>query len=553
MRRYMRARSGQHNPSRSRLETALVRAGADCYSSQPLRQRNDFSADALSRVGCALTAPDNSSDSPIAAVDLGSNSFHMIVARLQDGQLRVVDRLRDPVRLAAGLDSNQRLDADVRKRALECLQRFGQRLRDFAPHSVRVVGTNTLRRARDPEFIDEAQQALGHPIEVIAGIEEARLIYLGVAHSLADSGERRLVMDIGGGSTECIVGEGFNPLRLDSLYIGCVSLTERCFANGKLSKGNFQAAELAAGIELEPIQAQFRRLGWKTAIGASGTIRTVRDILVEQDWSEQGISLQGLRKLRKAMIDAGQMDKLKLKGLPDDRRAVLAGGVAILCAAFDALRIERMLYAQGALREGLLYDLLGRIQHDDVREAAMKALCTRYQVDMQHAVRVEAVALNLLEQVASAWNLSHVMYRTWLHWAASLHEVGLVIAHSQYHKHGAYLVQYSDLAGFSVRDQALLAVLVRGHRRKIPRDELALLPEVLRESARRLTVLLRLAVLLRRDRTDVPLPEIKAKGEGNQLKLKFPIDWLEAHPLTCADLAEEQKYLDAAGLTLVFG
>lgn len=500
-----------------------------------------------------MTAPDNSTDSPIAAVDLGSNSFHMIVARQQGGQLRVVDRLRDPIRLAAGLDRNHRFDPEVRKRALECLQRFGQRLREFAPHSVRVVGTNTLRHARDPAFLDEAQQALGHPIEVIAGVEEARLIYLGVAHSLADDGGRRLVMDIGGGSTELIIGEGFRTLRLDSLYIGCVSISERYFPNGKLGKGNFQDAELAAGVELEPIQERFRRLAWQTAIGASGTIRTVRDILVEQAWSEQGITLQGLRKLRKAMLDAGHIDKLKLKGLPDDRRQVLAGGVAILNATFDALHIERMLTAQGALREGLLYDLLGRIQHDDVREAAVQALCSRYQVDMQHAARVEAVARYLLEQLAADWNLDHPMQHTWLHWAASLHEVGLVIAHNQYHKHGAYLVQHSDLAGFSVRDQALLAALVRGHRRKFPRDELAALPKSLQEPARRLIVLLRLAVLLRRDRADAPVPEIKTKVEGNQLKLKFPADWLEAHPLTFADLAEERKYLEAAGIALIFG
>lgn len=500
----------------------------------------------------ALTAPDTNRAVPIAAVDLGSNSFHMIVARLQDGQLRVVDRLRDPVRLAAGLDRNHRLDPDVRRRALECLQRFGQRLRELGPDSVRVVGTNTLRQARDAEFIEEAQQALGHPIEVIAGVEEARLIYLGVAHSLGDEGGRRMVMDIGGGSTEFIIGEGFQPLRLDSLYMGCVTLTERCFRGGKLGKGSFQEAELIARLELEPIQERFRRLGWTRAIGASGTIRTVREILVEQGWSEQGINLQGLRKLRKVLLDAGHIDKLKFKGLPDDRRVVLAGGVAILHAAFEALGIERMLIAQGALREGLLYDLLGRIQHDDVREAAVLALMNRYQVDAQHAVRVEQVALQLLDALARDWGLDDPMQRTWLHWAAGLHEVGLVIAHSQYHKHGAYLVQHSDLSGFSMRDQALLAVLVRGHRRKFPRDELAALPKPLQEPARRLLVLLRLAVLLRRDRADIPLPEFTVKIAGNQLQLKFPAGWLDAHPLTSADLLEEQKFIAAAGTALVF-
>jgi exopolyphosphatase/guanosine-5'-triphosphate,3'-diphosphate pyrophosphatase len=496
--------------------------------------------------------PENATSAPIAAVDLGSNSFHMIVARLHDGQLRVLDRLRDPVRLGAGLMKQNRIDPEVRKRAIECLQRFGQRLRELGPESVRVVGTNTLRRARDPDFMEEAQQALGHPIEVIAGVEEARLIYLGAAHSLADNGGRRLVMDIGGGSTELIIGEGFKPLRMDSLYMGCVSMTEQYFGSGKLTKSNFQDAEVAAGLELEPIQERFRKLGWQMAAGASGTIRTVRDLLVEAGWTEQGITLEGLRKLRKVMIDAGHVDKLKLKALPEDRRPVLAGGLAILSATFEALKIERMMITQGALREGLLYDLLGRIHHDDVREAAIQAMATRYQVDVQHAQRVEAVAQRLLEQLANTWGLSHPMYQTWLHWAATLHEIGLMIAHSQYHKHGAYLIQHSDLSGFSVRDQSLLAALVRGHRRKLPKVELAALPKALEEPARRLIVLLRLAVLLRRDRVDVSTPVVKASISGNQLKLDFPEGWLDAHPLTQADLVEERKYLEAANLKLSF-
>lgn len=503
-------------------------------------------------VGYVLTAPDNASSPSIAAVDLGSNSFHMIVARMHDGQLRVLDRLREPVRLGAGLDKDLRLLPDARKRALDCLERFGQRLRELGSERVRVVGTNTLRRARDADFLEQAQLALGHPIEVITGVEEARLIYLGVAHSLADSGGRRLVMDIGGGSTELIIGEGFNPLRMDSLYMGCVSLSERFFADGKFSKSNFQAAELAAGIELEPITARFRRLGWQLAAGASGTIRTVRELVVEAGWSEQGITLAALRKLRKAMLDAGHIDKLKLKGLSDDRRPVLAGGVAILLVTFEALGIERMLIAQGALREGLLYDLLGRIHHDDVREAAVQAMAARYQVDTAHAARVEQTALALLQQVAAAWGLDAQSLKTWLHWAAVLHEVGLVVAHSQYHKHGAYLIQHSDLAGFSVRDQLLLATLVRAHRRKLPREELAALPKGLQELLRKLIVLLRLAVLLRRDRSDRALPEIKVKIDGDRLTLKFPAGWLDEHPLSHADLVQERKPLEAAAVKLAF-
>jgi len=497
--------------------------------------------------------PDNKPPDTIAAVDLGSNSFHMIVAQRDNGELKIVDRLREPVRLAGGLDAKRRLTEEAQSRALACLERFGQRVRSVAPGGVRAVGTNTLRKARNgAEFIARAQSALGHPIEIISGVEEARIIYLGVANSLAGNGGRRLVVDIGGGSTELIVGEGFEPLHLESLYMGCVGMSRRYFPDGRIRKDGMRDAEVAAALELQPVEESFRNLGWNAATGASGTVRAVRDVVVAAGWSESGITPESLQKLRAAMLDSGDVASLKLKGLADDRRPVFPGGVAILIAVFEALGIERMLVADGALREGLLYDLLGRIRHEDVRERAMDAVAARFHVDTRHGRQVEHTACELLAQVAGAWALQDEGPEQMLAWAARLHEIGLVIAHSQYHKHGAYLLANSDLPGFSRRDQALLAVLVRGHRRKLRLSEFEAVPEWMRQNALRLCVLLRLAVLLHRSRSQAQLPPVTLAVTKSGLHLHFPAGWLDEHPLTCADLELEAGYLKAIRFKLRF-
>lgn len=497
--------------------------------------------------------PTPAPEETIAAVDLGSNSFHMIVARLQDGHVRVLDRLREPVRLAAGLDERNQLSDEARARALDCLARFGQRLRDLPEHAVRAVGTNTLRRAHSNlGFLAEAETALGHPIEIISGVEEARLIYLGVSQSLADDGGRRLVMDIGGGSTELIVGERFECIHLESLYMGCVSMSRRFFGDGRIDKERMKEAETAARLELRPVQGEFRRAGWNSAVGASGTIRAVREVVINAGWCEHGITKDALGKLRKALISAGQVDDLKLKGLSDDRKPVFPGGVAILYATFQALHIEHMRVAQGALREGLLYDLIGRIRHEDVRERTVQALLDRWQVERDHAQRVAATAALFLEQARNSWSLWDEVYDEWLRWAALLHECGLAIAHSHYNRHGAYLLQHGELAGFSFRDQSLLATLVRGHRRKLRQEVFDDLPQSLSKPARRLCILLRLAVLLHRSRSPRPLPEVQGKFSGSKVQLRFPEGWLEGHPLTRADLEVEKGYLEGVGIKLDF-
>ncbi len=489
----------------------------------------------------------------LAAVDLGSNSFHMIVGRLQNNQLQLIDRLREPVRLAEGLTKQHTLEPQAAARALDCLQRFGQRVSDLPGDCVRAVGTNTLRRAHaSGGFIAQAEQALGHRIEVISGIEEARLVYLGVAHSLADPGGRQLVVDIGGGSTEVIIGEGYQPIKLESLYMGCVSMSQRFFADGKIGKAAMKDAILAARLELQASKQAFRRTGWTMATGSSGTIRTVRDLVLEAGWSDDGITPEALKKLRSALVECGDAAKIGFAAVSDDRKPVFAGGVAILSAVFHALKIERMLHSSGALREGLLYDLLGRLQHQDMREATVQSLSQRYHTDIEQALRVEETALGLAEQLMTDWQLPEPATTKWLHWAALSHEIGLLIAHSQYHKHGAYLVKYSDLPGFSLRDQLFLSVLLRCHRRKFRPAMVEALPEDLRPYAVRLCIILRLSVLLHRSRSEKPVADIVATGSEKSLQLKFPEEWLTEHPLSRADLKSERKQLASFDIDLAF-
>ncbi len=489
----------------------------------------------------------------MAAIDLGSNSFHMIVGRLQNDQLQLIDRLREPVRLAEGLTADHNLEAHVAERALDCLQRFGQRIRDLPVGNVRAVGTNTLRRAQAASgFLDKAQKALGQRIDIISGIEEARLVHLGVAHSLAEPVGRRLVVDIGGGSTELVIGEGFKPIRLESLYMGCVGMSQRFFADGKIDKSAMKNAIIAARLELQASKQAFKRVGWTAATGSSGTIRAIRDVVYEAGWSDNGITAESLKKLRSALVGFGHFDNIAFEAIGADRRPVFAGGVAVLSAVFHALKIDRMQHSSGALREGLLYDLLGRIQHQDIREATLQSIAERYHVDLEQAQRVEETALTLAKQCADAWKLELPSTVQWLRWAALTHEIGLVIAHSQYHKHGGYLMEYADLPGFSRRDQRILALLVRHHRRKLRKSMFENLPPDQAHYSIRLIALLRLSVLLHRSRSHRDTRDIHVTANTDSIKLIFPENWIEEHPLTKTDLNVEKKNLAAVGIKLKF-
>lgn len=487
----------------------------------------------------------------LAAVDLGSNSFHMVVARYSHGQLVIVDRLREPVRLAAGLDEQGRLSRDSVGRGLACLERFGQRLRDMNARRVRVVGTNTLRKARRKgAFLDRAREALGHPIEIISGVEEARLIYLGVAHTTPSEGGRRLVVDIGGGSTEFIIGESLTAKRLDSLYIGCVSMSAQHFPDGVITEKRMKRARTSAQLEIEPVMARFSRSEWDTAFGASGTMRSVSEVLVARGAPNGNITREGIDWLLGECLRAGETGKLKLPGLATERQEILPGGLAIMVEIFDMLGIESMRIADGALREGLLYDLLGRLTDEDARVRSVRAMEARFHVDLAQADRVEATALAFLRQVRGDWKLDEPLAEQMLRWAARLHEIGLDIAHSHYHKHGAYLLQHADLPGFPREEQWLLSALVGSHRRKLNPGQVEDLVPPWHLQAEFLIVLLRLAVLLHRARGPRALPEIDLKARGRSLDAVFPKGWLAEHPLTAVDLEQEIAYLQAVGFRL---
>jgi exopolyphosphatase / guanosine-5'-triphosphate,3'-diphosphate pyrophosphatase len=488
----------------------------------------------------------------LAAVDLGSNSFHMIIARLRDGHFQIVDRLREMVQLRAGLDKDNYLTPGAQKRALMCLERFGERIRHLPSGDVRVVGTNTLRIAHNSRgFLQQARQALGHPIEIVTGEEEARLIYLGVAHALAFDNSRRLVIDIGGGSTEFIIGEGFQGQMRESLEMGCVSYSQKYFEDGRTPAGAMQQAVLAAARQIRTIQRPYRHAGWAEAVGASGTIRCVANICKEHGWTDDGvITAEALQTMVQHLIDAGSVEKAELRGLSEERRHVLTGGLCILVAAFERLAIERMIVSDGALREGLLYDLLGRIQHDDERDRTVTALARRYDVDEAHAERVRVMATQLFEQVAPDWGLDDEAFLHRLQWACKLHEVGLAISHEQFHKHSAYLVGHSDMPGFSREEQQVLSVMVRGQRRSFPRKHIKKLPEELQLSTQYLTVLLRLTMVFNRGRSEQADTYIKLRLNGKKLVLTLPQGWLKEHPLTAADLAHEVEHLKKIDLRL---
>lgn len=506
----------------------------------------------------AAASPPASQPTPIeplpdtyAAVDLGSNSFHLLVIRVGDGSLQVIDRYKEMVRLGEGLTEDKHLRPEVAERALACLERIGQRLRGIDPGNIRVVGTNTLRQIRpDTHFIDHAEYVLGHPIEVIAGREEARLVYLGVAHGLAIGDEKRLVVDIGGGSTELIVGQGFDATLRESLHMGCVSISRCYFPGDKITAKAMDRAELACALEIRPVRELFRQSGWSTATGSSGTIKAIASVVVAEGWSEDGISADGLSRLRAAMIDCGKSSALAFKGLSEERRPVFAGGVAVLRAVFQNLDIQRMRASDEALREGLIYEMVGRIQHEDVRERTVATLMRRFDVDLEHAARVRATALELRRQLEQTWAISHDNHEAMLGWAADLHEIGLSVSHSHYQKHGAYLLRNADLSGFTRQEQVTLAALVLGHRRKFPLDVFLALPRSVRDCFRHLTILLRLAVLMHRGRSAAGNPKPRVDAVGDTLSVHFPPGWLDDHPLTRLEFEQEAERLAAASITL---
>jgi len=487
----------------------------------------------------------------LAAVDLGSNSFRLIVGRVEEtdagSQIYQVDALREPVRLAAGLSRDKMLDRASQVRGWDALKRFGERLRDFHPDHVRAVATNTLRIAKNAnEFLGEAQAALGFPIEVIAGREEARLIYAGAAHSVPASAGKRLVVDIGGGSTEFIIGSHYTPIKMESLYIGCVSHSRAFFPAGNVDEYTMRQAELAASREIQIISSEYKKTGWEQAIGSSGTARALAELVEANGFNDpgitHGISRGGLERLKRALIKAENVNRLKLIALKADRIPVLAGGLSIMIAVFDELGVDYVDTTDGALRLGVLYDLLGRAQHEDMRTLTVEGFMRRYGVDRAQAGRIGELAVRFYDQFAEPDEERRAENRMFLGWAAALHEIGLSISHSAYHKHSAYIASNADMPGFSRTDQARLAALVLGHAGKLGKLSQT------REVEWPLLFCLRLAALLCRRRADVGLPGIAVAQVNGGYEVRLPNEWVANNPLTDYSLIQEAAEWEKVGI-----
>jgi exopolyphosphatase/guanosine-5'-triphosphate,3'-diphosphate pyrophosphatase len=475
----------------------------------------------------------------------------MIVGELRHGQLVIIDRLKETVRLSEDLDKTGELGSAARERAVDCLMRFGERLRDIDAANIRAAGTSTFRRARDNHaFFKDAEQALGHPIEIISGREEARLIYLGVAHNTPPCEGPRLVLDIGGGSTELILGQGDQPQSLESLNMGCVTMTERFFKGGAISKAAFERARLAVKLKIRPVKAFFRDLIENEVIGTSGTVLATEEVARQLGLIESGLTLDAVEQLIERHCEFDRIENLSFRGLSDRRAEVWAGGLAILVELMVALRIDKLHTSDGALREGLLYESLGRLQHEDARERSVQALALRYNVDHDQAVRVAATAADLLQQCDEHWELTAPLAHDVLQWSAHLHEIGLDISHDGFERHGAYIAQNAELPGFPLAEQRFLAFLVANQRRHIKIRSSDALPASWRSSAERLSILLRLAVLLNRSRSRDALPRIEFRVADHSIELRFDECWLRDNPLTKADLERESRYLAEVGYAL---
>ncbi len=476
-----------------------------------------------------------------AAIDLGSNSFRLEIGRLESGHLRRVEYIKETVRQGNGLDAERNLTEEAMQRGWACLARFGERIAGFRPAHVRAVATQTLREARNRDvFLTQARKILGFPIEVIAGREEARLIYLGVSHLLPDSDERRLVVDIGGRSTELILGQGHVPQTLESYRVGSVAWSMKYFPNGQWTASAFKTAEIAAKAILDEALSHYPRSSWDQAYGSSGTIGAVADALQANGWPEGILTPEALDWLEEKLVKAQRPENLRLEGIKDDRRPVLGGGLAVLRAVFDLLQIEEMRPAQGALRHGALFDLIDRENpQTDVRTRMIDWLARHFGAEAVQGERVARTAMRLYEQAMHGPVTDDEKERSLrkLQWAAQVHEIGMQISHSDYHKHGAYILENTDLQGFTVDELHRLGLLVLGHRGKLrkledPIDDPVFVQQLLA---------LRLAVILCHARREPGLQGIHLQKDPqvSTYRLILPPGWDNQYPQSAHLLREE--------------
>lgn len=491
-----------------------------------------------------------------AAVDLGSNSFHLVVVRYQNGRVQIIDQHREMVRLATNMSiaTNQHptISVATEARALNCLGRFAQRLAPFKEHRVRVVGTSALRKASNKRhFLDQANAVLQQEIEVISGQEEARLIYIGVTHSMVASDHNRLVVDIGGGSTELIIGKGFAPKSMVSIDYGCVSMSEKFFADSLAPCQQMQNAQLEILRQLEPLKQQFSAPNWELAIGSSGTVNSILNILREHNWGSNTITATGMHKLKAKIATLPQITQQNLPGVSADRAAVLRGGIAILDSLFQALKIDHLLVSSGALREGVLHDLIGRTEHRDTREHTVKNLVKQYHIDVTHARSVCRTALHILRKISPKLLLNKQNHwQKLISWATMLHEIGLSIAYANHHRHGQYLLENIDMPGFSIIDQKRLAILIGSQCQKIPKNLFRHMSTHDLIPLNYLLLILRLAIILQRNRNNNPIPLWRFKVQPDNFSIELPEGWLDNHMLTRMDLEKEAMYRKNSELSI---
>lgn len=479
-----------------------------------------------------------STTSLYAAIDLGSNSFHMLVVREVAGSIQTLTRIKRKVRLAAGLNSESVLSPEAMERGWQCLRLFAERLQDIPQNQIRVVATATLRLAVNADvFLQKAQQILGCPVQVIRGEEEARLIYQGVAHTTGGD-DRRLVVDIGGASTELVTGTGAQTTSLFSLSMGCVTWLERFFSDRNLAQENFAAAEAAAAEVLSPVINELKSHGWKICVGASGTVQALQEIMMAQGMDER-ITLAKLQQLKQRAIQCGRLEELEIEGLTLERALVFPSGLAILIAIFEQLSIECMTLAGGALREGLVYGMLHLAVDQEIRQRTLRNVQRRFMVDTSQAARVEQLAQNFATQIAEPWGLDPLSQQM-LASSALLHEIGLSIDFKHAPQHAAYLVKNLDLPGYTPAQKKLLATLLLNQTNPVDLSSLHQQNAVPPRVAERLCRLLRLAIIFANRRRDDILPEIKLQADGETLHLALPDTWLACHPLG-AELLEQEK------------
>ncbi len=488
-----------------------------------------------------------------AVADLGSNTFHLMIADVDGTKFTVIDKIRYPVRLASGFDEERNLTEEAMQRGFEILEMYGQRLKDFHPKFVKIVGTNALRIAKNSrDFVSRATQIVGYPVEVISGFEEARLIYLGVARSIESDGQNRLLIDIGGGSSELVIGKDFNPIDMESLDVGCLSTTVDYFPDGVVTKERMHKAVISAGLKIQPFVKYMKKIGWEKAIGSAGSIIAVGKVLERKGWTNGEITFDALDMLRKELVSDGRFKGEDYPEISQDRANAFAGGAAVLYGLMKNLDIDTIIPCDGGLREGMLLDLFGKIEHQDIRDTAIRQFAQDYKYDENQSERVATAANHIFAAVCEKLELNDIQCENYLRWASIVFETGLAVSHAKYHKHSAYLVKHSDLAGFTREEQQVLRFIVVGHRKSFPAYILEKVPECDRYKVTVLCIIFRLAVLFCRSRNYVPIEEIQFEADEFSLDLIFPCDWLDKNPLTEADLLLEQQALNDSGWKLNF-